>query len=222
MKQGIFMLLLIFSIACTTKVKHQKEVKLITKDTALIENFKQVKLLADSIIFEIFDDRDALSYLNISYGFEYDGWIKNINDSLDHKPKLYWFTCDLLLDNDTIHGGRIEIDSLKMIKYCFLHDFVGLKKLHEKELKIGLSKAKSIALKNGLAPEKLKLDFNVNEEIDGFNLNHSGFTRLLKRTNFSKDVYFWDAANYCDGCPKIHINAKDGSVFARFTIKQHY
>ena len=221
MKKLILILLVVFSIGCNTKINHQKEVKLITKDSALIENFKQAKLLADSIVVEIFNDDNILSHFYISYNFEYEGWDKSISDTLCGKPIQYEFHYNLYLGSDTIGQGTINIDSLRMIKYCSIYNFEGLKKLHEGELKIDKSKAKEIALKNGLKEVGLNLEFKANDEVFYFYLNHDGFNKLFKRTNFKKVGYFWDASNYCNGCPEIYINAKDGRVFKRFTIIQH-
>lgn len=222
MRKVILILLVVFSTGCNTNINHQKEVKLITKDSALIVNFNQAKLLADSIVNEIFNDNNTLSHFYLSYNFEYESWDKSISDTLYGKPIKYEFHYNLCMGYDTIGQGTIHIDSLKMIKYCSINDFIGLKKLYEGELKIDKSKAKKIALNNGLKEIGLNLGFKASDDVYYFYLNHIGFSKLLKRTSLKKIVYFWDASNYCNECPEIYINAKDGTIFDRFTIIQHY
>ena len=131
MRKEFLILVVAFLIGCNHKVIHQKEVKLITNDSALIENFNQAKLLADSIVNEIFNDNKILSHFYLKYNFEYEGWDKSLSDTLYGKPKKYKFRYDLFLKKDTIGEGDIEIDSLRMIKYCSINNFIGLKKLYE-------------------------------------------------------------------------------------------
>lgn len=222
MRKEILLVLVAFLIGCNPKVNHQKDVKLITKDSVLIENFKQARLLADSLVIEIFNDKNILSHFNCTYNFEYEGWDKSVFDTLYGKPKEYEFHYDLCLENDTIGRGTIDIDSLKMIKDCSVNSFMGLEKLYEGELKIDKSKARKIALSNGLKETGLNLEFKASDEVSSFYLNYKGFNKLLKRISLKKIDYFWDASNDCNECPEIYINAKNGNIFSRFTIKKHY
>ena len=165
MKKEILILLVALSSGCNHKIIQQKEVKLITNNSALIANFNQAKLLADSMVKEIFNDDNILSHFYLRYNFDYEGWDKSLSDTLFGKPKKYEFHYDMYLENDTIGQGIIEIDSLKMIKYCSINNFIGLKKLYEGELKIDKSKEKKIALSNGLNELGLNLEFKASDEV---------------------------------------------------------
>jgi hypothetical protein len=221
MKQGIFMLLLIFSIACTTKVKHQKEVKLITKDTALIENFKQVKLLADSIVVAIFNDDNILSHFNTRYNFEYEGWDKSLSDTLYGKPKKYEFHYDLCLKKDTIKSATIEIDSLNKILYCDIPNFIGFDKFLKGELKITPTLAKEIAIKNCLTAKSLIAIYRVKSVDHAYRAdevyfdtisNYDSCIKIYNNIKARNYRYYWLVKNNCKEGSWIMINSENGKI----------
>jgi hypothetical protein len=223
MRKVLAIIFSVFLISCNSHQSkniyseiNQRDIHLKTKDSVLVTNFEHVKLLADSIFTLITKNDEMKNHVIVSYNFEYDNWIKEINDSLVGLPGIYWINYSLNLNNDTIPGGRIEIDSLRRIKHCNLFNLLGLKKLHEGELRITKETAKQISSQNGLKLETLQLEFKASKELDPICLNYKGFESLFSRTDLTKVAYFWDASNDCDQCPRIYINAKDGSVFERF------
>ncbi|HET7732650.1 MAG TPA: hypothetical protein VFK73_02335 [Paludibacter sp.] len=225
-------------IGCSKNVQHHKDIyskiqpldlTLKTTDSSLINNFKQAKLLADSMIVTIFDSDTILSQFNIRYGFLYDNWMKSPADSLVGKPEKYEFLYNLKLNDDTIlTSASIEIDTLNRILACDFPMFIGLKKINNRELKIDQAFAKTIGLENGLSSDKLIILFR-NKRIDEKSMPNIPNSFRLKEfktyLNYIQDMkymFYWYVKNDCNDCPWIMVDAETGQIFDKGKVRYIY
>jgi len=226
MRKVLAIIFSVFLISCNSHQSkniysniNQNYVHLKTKDSALIENFKQAQLLADSIIVTIFNTDSVFTCLNIRYGFLYDNWVKSTSDSLYGKPQKYEFYYNLQQGNDTVFTSAcIEIDTIKNILECDYPRFLGLKMLFQNKLKINQSEARTISLKNGLSSNKLIILFK-NKKIDNKSLpdvqdsyKFKEFESYWKYMETVKYQFYWNVKNNCDNCPWIIIDAETGKI----------
>ena len=205
---------------------NQNDIHLKTRDSALIENFKQAKLLADSIIVTIFNTDSVFTCLNIRCGFLYDNWVKSTSDSLYGKPQKYEFYYNLRQGNDTVFtSAYIEIDTIKNIIECDYPRFLGFKMLFQNKFKINQSEAKTIGLKNGLSSDKLIILFK-NKKIDNKSLpdvldsyKFKEFASYWKYIETIKYQFYWNVKNNCDNCPWIIIDAETGKITTKGRVE---
>jgi hypothetical protein len=194
---------------------------LITKDSALIENFNRAKLLADSIVNEIFNDNNILSHFYLRYSFDYGAWDKGLSDTLYGKPKQYEFHYDLCFKNDTIKSATIEIDTLNRILYCDIPYFIGFKKFLNGELKVNQTLAKEIAIKNGLKAKSLiaiyrvksiNFAYRANEVYFDTMSNYSNCIKVYNEIKARNFKYYWFMKNDCKDGKWIMINIENGEI----------
>jgi len=208
---------------------HPIDLALKTKDSSLIKNFEQAKMLADSMVVTIFNTDSVLSQFNIRYGFDYDYWVKSNKDSLFVKPKKYEFLYNLRIDNDTIFSSAsIEIDTLHQILNCDFPSFVGLKKLYYRELKINQLKAKKIAINNGVSSNGLTVLFkhkkngsrNMQDPDSIYNFNK--FKIYWVNMQSMKYKFYWHVKNNCNGCVWLMIDSENGEIFDKGRVRYIY
>jgi hypothetical protein len=179
-----------------------KTVKLRTSNKQLQSTFDSCLVLKKQLIKAKVSDKEFEQYLSLSKratGFEYENVVWHISDTLFRLPNGYQIFYDFIYNGDTITSFRADFDAnLRVIDYRRFN-LVAFRKFIDEELPITESKARKIALGNGMKEQGLDLIFYC-----------------------STDKFYWECKNDCDGCIYLDIDAKTGNIIGQGKVVYQY
>ena len=103
----------------------------------------------------------------------------------------------------------MDFDSTLHITYYRYYYLLAFRKFIDGKLDVTTTKAKKIAIANGVRGNDLEPIFHSTRD----------YPDTLNSTNAN---YYWDVRSNCDGCPFVTIDAKNGKIIERGKMKFQY